>query len=222
MSGQRYSFDIDHLAKLYNSGVSELQLAKRFGVDRGSIRPRLLRAGVTIRGCGEALRLRMSKLSKKQRAAITKAANEKSRGSKTSEQVMIARAKTHEKSLGYIGKGESEIFNWLTERGHKCTKQKAVNRYNIDMVVGRVAVEIVISTNNPLNLPHNRRKIEYLTKNGWAVIFIRVRDFRHIIEAHADYVSAFINSVRRNPSLLGEYRVIGRHCEVKTVMRFNP
>lgn len=218
---KKFDLNVRNIADLYVSGIPEYIIAKRFKVDRGTIRKRLIEARVPIRDCKAACILRMNNMTADEKKRITKNAHDAVRGVKRPDKECLEKAITRQKTLQYVGAGEKEILSWLECKGEKCVPQLAVHRYNIDIGCAPVAVEISVNWCNPLFQPHNRKKIMYLCNHGWAVIFVLVPEKRFICEPQADYIHAFIQSVRRNPSLIGEYRVIGREAKVKAIMRFD-
>ncbi|MDR9460049.1 MAG: hypothetical protein RI591_07925, partial [Dehalococcoidia bacterium] len=59
---------IDDIKSMYESGKSENAVAKYFGTDRGTIRKRLIEAGVKPRSHSEAEKLKWSQMDKDTRA----------------------------------------------------------------------------------------------------------------------------------------------------------
>lgn len=87
--------------------------------------------------------------------------------------------------------------------------QKAFYKYNLDIGIGNVAVEIHVSTSNPLNKRYSLERIMDITKRGLNVIYVWINPRNKIVSnsAYNDVIS-FIKRFYRNPSLTGHYRVI--------------
>lgn len=215
------TLDKDNIIDAYINGFSEKSIAMQFNVSRGAIRNILIRNNIAIRGRSAAMFTRMSKTTFQERQNLTKAANNVIRGMKREKQELTQRAITRQKTMQYLGAGETELNQWLIKRGFITIPQMAVDSFNIDIAIPPVAVELKISTKLPLTTPYDLKKIKYLTNNQWAVIYIQISTIELLSEIQADYIARFIKQVRRNPSLIGEYRVIGRDAKLKSIGRFD-
>ena len=221
MPRERINLDVNNIVKKYKGGISEYELSKIFNVDRGTIRKRLIKQGVEIRSCKEASILRLSKMSFKEKQELTKKANEKMRAYKPSIQSQMKQAKTLQKTKGRKGSGEFEVCQALKKMGLNPIHQFAINKYNIDIGLFPIAVEIHITTTSPHKIPFVKNKIEYLTNHGWSILFIHVYSAIEITNIHIDYIFSYFHAVCANPALIGEYRVIGRRGELKPCSRLN-
>lgn len=174
----RASIDINKLVRLYKSGVSQKELANRFKIARTAILPRLLHAGVVIRGRIEANRLMSRKRTTEQNIANTRAAHNAVRGCRQSEEHRCKIALTRElRGLG-ISRIERKILDGLVARGFQCTAQRAVGRYNIDVTINEppIAVEIFGGHwhSSGRHAARHRKRIDYLLNRGWTVVCIWV------------------------------------------------
>lgn len=202
--------DINNLIGLYVGGMSAKALAKHFNVSRQVICLRLRENNIPIRNRSESMYVRMAQTSLEERKRLAKKAQEARRGSPDSAAALRKKAIAAEKYLYKAGEFEPECFEYLCDAGFDPIPQKAVNKYNIDIAVGNVAVEIHVSTCNPLTKEYSRNKVIYLTNNGWNVIFVWISYRRNKIlsrRACEDVVS-FIKHSQANPSFVGQYRVI--------------
>jgi very-short-patch-repair endonuclease len=196
------------IVKDYTGGMSELAAARAHGYDRATIRRVLLEHSVAPRGRHEASLLRMSRLTPEERSALAAAAHEAVRGRVQPDAERRKRALAGE--VGQTNRSEAErIFErWLVERGLRPTPQKAIGRYNADLAVESVAVEILGGGWHGQKARHGART-KYILDAGWHVVFVWVDGFKWpLLPEAADYVAAFAEEARRNPSGVREYRVI--------------
>lgn len=209
------------IVSFYLEGFSEKSTAEQFKVDRGTIRKVLLRNGVKPRNRSDAMYLRMSQATPEERAQLANKAHDAVRGVKRSESALIKSAISRQQTLQYVGMGEDTLNQWLIEYGLKTIPQLAVDRFNIDIAIPPIAVELTISSQDPLLDRSNPKKIKYLTSHGWSVIYIHIKHIDYLTKNHAYEVVSFVEQVRRDPSLIGQYRVIGRYSQIKSTGRFD-
>ena len=168
----RIDLDVDDLVRCYQAGESEYAIALRLGVERIVVKRRLEERGIKRRDCSAAQFLRNSKLTPEKLRANALAANVARRGTKDRMRSLRLRAIAAERGKYRVGYGESEFAKLLAERGVHTVPQMAVGKYNIDLACFPVAVEIHRSTCHPFTLLRNRKRIMYLNKRGWNVVFI--------------------------------------------------
>lgn len=214
--------DANDVIEGYKIGESCKACADRLGVSRQVISRIYRENGIKPRTRSEAMYIRMANATPEERIRLTSSAHEAVRGAKRSLSVLVQSAKTRQRTMQYLGAGETELFDMLAARGHVGIKQLAVERYNIDIGIAPVAVELLIDSRNPMDRKADRKKIEYLTKNGWCVFYIRLYHVTELREAHADYIASFLYRVSRDPSLIGEYWVIGGDCKLEARGRLYP
>jgi len=210
----------DDIIQKYLSGTSEKAIAKQMQISRSAVRSFFIRNGIQPRGRSESMFVRMKNATPEERQRLSKAAHDKVRGMKRSKKELIERAIIRQKNKSIVGKGERLLDKWLKERGFDTIPQMAVDKFNIDIAIPPVAVELNISSWNPLTNRHDPQKIEYLTNNGWAIIYIHIKTIALLSEVQADYITSYIKQVRSDPSLIGEYRVIGRDAKLKAIGHF--
>lgn len=209
------------IVSFYLEGFSEKSTAKQFKVDRGTIRKVLLRNGVKPRNRSEAMYLRMSQATPAERSYLARKAHDALRGVKRKESELIQKAITRQNTLQYVGMGEDTLNQWLIERGLKTIPQLAVDRFNIDIAIPPIAVELMIASCDPLLDRYNPKKIKYLTNNGWAVVYIHIKRLELLSEVHANQIMVFCDLVSRDPSYIGQYWVIGSDAQIKATGRFD-
>jgi very-short-patch-repair endonuclease len=170
------------IVRRYVAGESELSIANDLGISRNVVEMRLTIAHIPRRGVSAANRIRFTN--------------------------PIKRAITTRKAHFSMGRGENEVCALLEARGYKPLQQAIIDRYNIDLLLPAVVVEVHWQTGHPFYRAHDRKRLEYLTNSGWNVIYIWVTPPHPLTDTAADYIVAFQKQTRGNPSGIGEYRVI--------------
>ena len=211
----------DEIIALYQSGVSELEIARRFNCSRQVIRRHLARENVTRRTVSEANKLRYAQTTKEYRQALTRAAHDAVRGTQYSHEEMCRRALSREHSgfVSHFGPGETEICNALSERGISFIRQKAVDIYNVDIAVGHVAVEVTCNTSRYRGATAKvKKRIKKLLECGYSPVTI---EFSNIaaLPVYLDKVVSAIDEARGLPPFAGEYWMIRCYSQDRTVFR---
>jgi very-short-patch-repair endonuclease len=199
----RLPIEPSEVAQAYLAGEAEWSIAKRLGVSRPLITRRLKEAGVTRRTLSEITTMQMAGLSEDERRAQVAGANRAARGRKASIDERMKRASTKEVAPAPPSPHEAVLAELLTSRGVRFTREKAEGIYNIDFAVGPVAVEVLGGNWHAAKTRH-RTRTPYILNAGWAMLFV----WSPMLDGAADYVVAFAEQVGRDPSRIGEYRVI--------------
>lgn len=195
---------------LYVRGVSENELARTYGVTRQVIGAILRREGIPRRSVAEANQLMVAKRSPEENLRNVQAAHAAVRGSRHTFEQRCARAQALH---GAVPTNAYELLYaaWLRLRGVEVVHQYAIGPYNCDLAADPVAVEIFgghwhgVGRHAETFLERSR----YILDQGWALVVVWVNQrAQGLTEASADYLVAFIEETRRDPSLRGEYRVI--------------
>lgn len=209
----------NEIISLYESGLSELELSKRFNVSRACIRNRLKHSTVKIRGQSEANIVSMGRMTFEQRQDRTRKANNALRGSKQSVQGREKRASGIEMSAyeQMIGFGEKDLKDALNQRGIDAIWQKSCGIYNIDLAVGNVAVELKSGSSHLASSDKKRGRIKDLRESGFVSLYICFDCVDSLLQS-IDYIISNINILNSNPPPLGEYRVI--RCRTDRFTRF--
>jgi hypothetical protein len=100
------------------------------------------------------------------------------------------------------------LHGWLSQRGYAGVLEQAVGRYNVDIGIAPIAVEVEVTPGNPLKSPRLRKRLGYLCDRGWLVVYVWVTRYGFMDEGAANYVAALCDAAKSDPSLVGEYRVI--------------
>ena len=203
------TFDTDDIINSYITGESVYSIANRKGLDRGTINRLLLKNGCSIRGLSESQLLRFKHATYEEKAKITQKANEARRASPAKESELINHALAAERGLFKVGEFEKEMFDFLKKEGFSPVLQKAWRKYNFDICVGNVAVEIHQSTCNPINKAYTRKKLIDVIDAGNNIIFVWINPRTKIFsESACQDVTSFIKRSCCDPSFIGQYRVV--------------
>lgn len=194
----------------YLAGASENEIAKMYGLSRQRVGNVLRKAGVERRSVSEANRVAMSRRSPEENARNTQAAHDAVRGKRYSFEEKCARARRlHGKPQGFAT--ELLYQAWLKLRHIDTVAQHAIGPYNCDLTAEPVAVEVFGghwhgSGKHAATFPERSR---YILDHGWNLMIVWVnQSSQRLSESSADYVAAFIEESRRDPTLRGEYRVV--------------
>jgi hypothetical protein len=152
-------------------------------------------------------------MTSEERKAITRSANEWSRGRSRSERYLISRAISHQRELDKVGIGEEELTTLLRERGYNPVPQLAVWKYNIDIAMPPIAVEVERYDSNPLGRTAFRAKLIDLLDMGWFVLVVWIRPrLKELPSIGAvNYTIALSETLDGQPTSVSQYRVI-RSC----------
>lgn len=225
----------DEIIATYSAGTSENRLATEYGVTRHRIAQILTENGIPRRGVTNANRLMMTDRSPQENRRNTQAAHDAVRGVKwTADRIAAAKGRQPSREAQELGArtrhgripshaGELLYAAWLRLRGYDVIHQHAVGPYNCDLTVGTVAVEIFGGHWHGYGY-HARvfaERSRYILDQGWNMVFVWVNEPNGLLsEASADYIAAFIEETRSDPSIRGQYRVVwGDGKEVPTAGR---
>ena len=213
MTGKKPIPNLDDLVRRYQSGESMNQLAPEAGVDRGTLRSRMVEHGVEIRGRSAAER-EWWRRNKGDRSIVERklsAAWVARRGSHDPVERMIRRAKTMYERQVRIGRGEAPVASALREAGFAVAHQFPVGPYNLDIAIREcsVSVEIQIGNLRKANGSGGRERIEYILDAGWSVLVAYASAWKRFdLVAVSQQVVAFANLASRDPSTRGQYGMI--------------
>lgn len=202
--------------KLYKTGLSALEVSQRTGVDRGALTRALRDAGVQVRGRSAAGKLRAGKMTAAERKRQAAAANAAVRGVPAVEHRLVKAAQTKERRLYSQSDGERQLMEWVKDL-HP-VGQKAVGRYNVDLAVAPVAVEVLGGEWHGYKR-HHASRTKHIADAGWALLFVWNTANYPLTLAASDYLRTFVKEARINPSLIGEYRVIRGDGQLVSVGR---
>jgi very-short-patch-repair endonuclease len=177
-------FDIDELVQLYviqNHSIN--MLSNRYGhcgevlrriLRERDIEPRRQSAAGKMRHKREG---RAVQSERQARAQVTRRANGATigvAGIKMTTSDLTHRATIREQLKFGVGEGEETLASWLTERGLDIRRQVAVDCYNLDLAVDRLAIEVSRARHHPSTRPILRERTKNLVDLGWHVLYVWV------------------------------------------------
>lgn len=160
----------------YVAGESALSIARRYGVSRRVVGRHLDRAGVERRGRSAAGFVRASRLTPIERQLQARAAHAAKRGKREPEEQRERVALAREKARTSMSDIELQITAHLWADDIDVVPQKAVGRYNIDLAIGDLAVEVLGGAWHTSKRHADRTA--FLLDQGWRVLFLWL-DKRH-------------------------------------------
>jgi hypothetical protein len=138
------------------------------------------------------------------------------------EEERAARALTHERLRLKVSPYAVVLNDWLIERGVQTTMEAACGRYNIDIACGPVAVEVHAYSFNPIGSTRlrERDRLKYICNRGWLLLYVWISARAFILNpSAADYIVAMLEATKRDPSTIGQYRVIRGSGELVSLGR---
>lgn len=203
----------DMVAKLHADGWSVKKMAQHFGVSRATVRNQLVSDGVKPRNRSEAMTVRMTNASAEERKQLTEAAHAARRGQSDTEECKVRRAQVRSR---LVGPGERLVANALREAGIEFDAQAPVHIYNIDLLVGSVAVEPRCGTMNPMNDTERARRTMDLFDRGIRTFWVTYSKVSALAGC-LEYVLADLDKMRGDPAFGRPYRVVW--CGVENFTR---
>lgn len=212
-STKRRLVDVDKAAviAMFQSGIGAKGVAEAFGVSRCVINRVLKEFGIPLRDRSQQQFARMARSTPEEIKALVAKANEAARGRTVSRQTLEQAAQTRE-ATKHIATSDYEfqMQEMLQARGIETVHQKAIGMYNCDLAAFPVAVEIAGGQWHwhGSHLARTDKRFRELMNSGWHVLMVAVTQSFPLTDAVADYVAAYIQKARSNPSAAREYRVI--------------
>jgi len=131
------------------------------------------------------------------------------RGRRHTESRRSQRSETNAARQRFISPWERELNTLLQARGIAADAQQPVGRYNIDLAVRPVAVEVHRARWYPTHHLRDRQRIVYLLDRGWRSLYVWIDPRTNLlVPTCADQVRELIKLAQGNPAAFGEYRVI--------------
>lgn len=221
---RRIPLDVSEIVRRYNNGESKKGIALSLGVGEMTISKRLKEAGIpTAANRSEAMRTRLSRMTLEERLQLTKKAHDAVRGMKRSLEDLEKRARGKEKS-GPGSRAEELLSEWLESAGFPGTAQKAISKYNVDIAVSPVAVEIY-GGNWHANGRHHARAVErfkYIINSGWNlyIIWVNAKSYPLLPDILSDLIP-YLKRSRRDPAFRSQYRVVWGTGQLVSAGRYN-
>src|SRR5579862_1625091 len=218
----RKDLPTQEIVESYLAGQSVKALAARYGVNRYAIYLRLSEQAVAIRNRSAAMFVRLQQLSDEQRCQLTRGANEAMRDC-TPAQIerrlqCWARNAEARQQLRPIGPGELEFEKALKNAGKNPICQKAVGRYNVDFVVGSVAVELKYRGSGGFNTRNRRERSKKIIEAGYKLVGVYFADLE-ALRSSFDQIIAWLDLVDSKPAVAGKHWVIRCGFTRRTIPR---
>ena len=207
---RRVTTDDAAIVAAYVGGMSENAVAKAFGIQRNSVRLRLQEAGVHIRNSSEAETIKWKQMLPEQRKTRLSRVHDAARGVPVTFAQKVKTALTVQRKGLRTDPLEITLAAMLAERGVETIPQQAIGPYNCDLGAFPVAVE-VFGGNWHFTGKHLARKPErfrYILNAGWHILCVWIARGFPLSAESADYVAAFVEQSRRDPTAIREYRMI--------------
>lgn len=194
----------------YLAGETIQQIACRYNVSRKVIRKYLINSGIEIRPQGYYIRLRWQQMTPKERELQVSAAHRAALGRTMTTMDLAKAAIGRQRKLSGISDTEKIVAKLLTDRGCAFIQQFAIGPYNCDIAIPPVAVEVFGGAWHWYGQHINRlaKRFRYIMNQGWHILVVTDYGGVAINEATADYIISYVQSARRNPANIREYRVI--------------
>lgn len=207
-SRKRHTLPVEQIVTAYRSGASENALAAQYGVSRGTIGKRLAEAGVERRNASQSAISRAASMTTDERREQVKGANRGARMRRVPEIEKYRRALTVERQGRPGSEGEIALRRWLDDRGETPTVERAIGRYNVDLAMLPVAVEVLGGGWHGVKARH-RERTPHILDSGWHLVMVWNHEGNSALgEGAADYLVALLDEIRRNPPATCQYRVI--------------
>lgn len=219
----RIELPIDEIITMYQSGRSENSIAKHFGVVRSVIRRVITEAGLEARTQSEAEKIKWAQMTLEQRANQVKSAHESTSGTPTTFEHRCKIALAREKLMAdhHIGIGEPEFREYLVENQIHFLYQKAIDTYNVDFLIGNVAVELTTFGGRYrwYRTAQNER-VKNLLKRGYKTLAVEFDSAETLIN-FADNIITYVNRISRCDTDTAKYWVVRCSRHDTTVIQNN-
>lgn len=199
---------IAEITSLYLSGESLKQLSEKYKITRHVIARNLFDSGVELRSRSQAEEFKWRRMDRKARAKQTRAAHAATRGKKHTFEQRCKVAVGCQKSLAHEGIGENIVAEFFHKQGISFIPQFALDKYNIDFMIGTIAVELNVNSTNPLKRKLDSQKIMDLTSRGMSIVYLCVRTTEQITPYALEQLALVIKILSENPPFCGQYWMI--------------
>ena len=215
---RKKSVDIERVVDLWNKGFNKTVIAEQLGVSQTTITNRLKERGVLPQDRRMATKTRMTRCSLEERRALCKHAQDAVRGSRKTHADLCKRAKT-KAAIGKPGSiEESRLGNMLESFGLDIVYQAAIDKYNVDILIGdSIVVEVSGRPKKGPNAERIPKRIKLLLDSGFTLVLVWSNTKWHPVTINAaEYIVSLFKLASSNPSLRGKYWVIWGDGKVMT------
>lgn len=202
---------------MYNSGMWKKDIAKRIGcLSEGKIGTILEEFGISKAATrSEAMSNRLKRMTPEERSELAESAHNKVRGMKWSNDSLIRGALGKEKAARMDSISEKVLYDALVKKGITPIIQKAFWKYNVDFLIGNLAVEVTGASRHPDLFTYYSERLKYLLNSGLTVVYVWTRVRYFPTENAINYIISLSEQASSDPSILGKYWVI--RCDGKTL-----
>jgi transposase-like protein/very-short-patch-repair endonuclease len=213
--------DLQQVIELYNQGIGVRGIAERLGFNRRYMIGFFDRNGIKRRNPKEQQIERMKHSTPEQIAHLIKKAHEVARGRKRSFEELCNSAITRYKTQSFTNsKYESRFSKYLATQNIKFVRQFPCGPYNLDFLIGNIAVEIFGGNwhHGGYHLSSFAKRTKYVLNSGYFLICIFVSEskgdnFEAII--HDKFIPIF-NMFSGDKTGITKYCIIRSHLNKKS------
>ena len=199
-----------YAAALYESGYTQSEIGAMFGTYQSEVSKWMKGLGI-VQPASEQAAKRYARTTREDRLKLTANAHAAVRGMVHELDSLEQRARSKEANLAHATDEELAFAKFLEGRGLSPVPQKAVSKYNIDIAVAPVAVEIFGGGWHGYGTHFDRlaQRTKDLADRGWNLYVIWV--FNGVpfdFDTVADDLIAFHERSESDPSFRGQHRVV--------------
>lgn len=201
--------DTSQIIPMYESGIGINGIARRLGVSFRPITKFLEDRGYASRNPSEQQFARMAAATPEEIANLTRKAHEASRGRKAGADELIARANARAGKVHPQSPVEQAVFAIVSRQFPEAFPALPIDRYNADIAIGRVTVEIFgggWSVSNQVRISRYVARCKEIGDLGYHTIFFIALKPQDI--GQASNLISTIHQARRLPATPGKYWVV--------------
>lgn len=202
--------EVDDLISRYRLGESQNQLATAFGISQASVSRWVKKRGATI-SRSEAETRKWAAMLPEQRTAQVSSAHAAVRGMTRTVSDLERRALGKQRTEAHATDEERAIARHLNGLGIDTIAQQAVGKYNLDIGMEPVAVELFggawhMHGEHWTRLP---QRVKDIADAGWNLLIAWTHAVHPLdVAVVAEDAAAYLEVSRRDPSFRRQYRVI--------------
>ena len=157
----------------YMAGESGVAIAAELGIDFTGLYASWKRRGLPVRSSRDAARLLCQQ--RPDRRELIRHTQASRRGTPYSEATVVKRAQTREARGIGISDNERRLGERLTAEGIAFRQQAALGRYNVDFLIGTLALDIDGGGHNPRVNANRAKRHAFLESQGLTSVHVKAR-----------------------------------------------
>ena len=211
--------NLEKVLELYNKGIGVAGIAKRLGYSRMYMTGFFKRNGIEQRNRKEQQIERMKNTTKEEIDRLVYNAHLAAKGRNISFNELAERAKTrYNNQVFHNSKYEVQFSNYLHNKNISFERQFPCGAYNLDFLIGNIAVEIFGGQwhNFGKHAARFSERTKYILDSGYFLICVFIEkgdDFQTIVD---NQIIPCFNKFSRDKSGITKYRVIWGNSEYAT------